>query len=201
MADLAPTPPEAAPVVPTVVVNAAPANVTVSPSQVWSAAAQNIAIATLVSVGYFLGKCSMEVWILVLTYLTGVDLYGRKLANNGNAGVGSALGATGGLVSAGKTLLAVALVMAVGCGAAGDLLPATGRALLEAQHAQASVVQARITAEKLQDLLCAPPAPAPTELCTELAEDISKAHQATDYAADMIDTAAAIYTELNEAAK
>lgn len=88
----------------------APAPVVVTPAQVWSAAAQNVAIVAAVTAAYFMGKCPMELWLAVLGYVGGIDILGRRIAKS-NPAMALAIGSTGALLQFGRLLTLTALVV------------------------------------------------------------------------------------------
>lgn len=172
--------------------------VNVSPAQVWSAAAQNIAIAGCITAAYFTGKCPMEVWIAALSYLAGVDLFGRKIAAKSGA-MALAVGATGAFSALGRMVLvfglATSLTMASGCGA--DLSAISnqvGIVLNEVQAAHNMVIEARQRAEDVADVACKAPLPAELEgPCAKLRTGLLQAQQLTDDAADAGNLARELY--------
>jgi len=179
-------------------------SVLVTPAQVWSAAAQNIAIVAAITAAYFMGKCPLELWIAALSYVAGVDLYGRKLASRSGA-LALAIGATGAFSGLGRLLLVLVAAAGVslgsGCGHVNETLekaaPTIGAVLVSAQAAHSDVVEARKAAEEVVARLCAAPPEDLVQVCAKAAQLLVKAHEATNAAADAGNVAKSLYDTLN----
>lgn len=105
------------PVLPTNVVH-------VSAAQVWSAAAQNIVIASIVGLLMFNGKISEELGLLALGAISGIDLIGRFKAKASPLAA-LAIGATGMISKLPHLIVALAIGSSLfgGCAALGVAPP------------------------------------------------------------------------------
>jgi len=192
------------------------APVLVSSAQVWSATAQNVALAVCATVLFGLSKIGLELWLIVMGSIAGVDFAGRKLLPRSGA---AALGATGvlsilltkfPLVAAAITALsAFALFGCVDMPQVASALDAAkaGQVSVEKAHGQVSDVARDV--RNIQLLLCVvAESEAIKTACAKAEPALDKADKVLESADHVIDTSHTVidgaiqtYTDANELLK
>jgi hypothetical protein len=89
-----------------------------------------------------------------------------------------------------------------GCaGVRENLLPTVGNVLVQAHQAEASAVDARAASKAAVDFVCRQPMPETEAVCSEAHRALMVSLDALIAAADVLDEASKVYTDINEAAK